>query len=197
MQRRPYKVKGLDAILMCSNKNCDNISSKLFLVEEKIVLALNEWLKDYHIEYNKYLINTINKNMYGIERDVLNLKKELEIQNRKLVNIYNFYEEGTYTKEVFLNRHQLISGVIINLKSKIKELEKKNEEVNRNTNTPKFENLFDLYFKLQTVEQKNSLLKAIVKKVEYLKKEKAVKKNSDFTNFELDIYPNIGRQLIT
>ena len=43
-----------------------------------------------------------------------------------------------------------------------------------------------------TAEEKNNLLKTIVKKVEYLKCEKAIKKDSDPTNFQLDIYPNIG-----
>ena len=41
-------------------------------------------------------------------------------------------------------------------------------------------------------DNKNALLKTVVKRVEYLKTEKAIKKNSDPTDFELDIYPNIG-----
>ena len=57
---------------------------------------------------------------------------------------------------------------------------------------PKVENVLDIYSSLQTAEEKNNLLKTIVKKVEYLKCEKAIKKDSDPTNFELDIYPNIG-----
>ena len=32
----------------------------------------------------------------------------------------------------------------------------------------------------------------MLKRVEYLKTETAIKKNSDPTDFELDIYPNIG-----
>lgn len=54
------------------------------------------------------------------------------------------------------------------------------------------ENVLDLYPKLKTAEDKNELLKTVVKRIDYLKTEKAIKKNSDPTNFELDIYPNIG-----
>ena len=57
---------------------------------------------------------------------------------------------------------------------------------------PKVENVLDFYDKLQTPEEKNDLLKTVVKRVEYLKTKKAIKKNSDPTDFELDIYPNIG-----
>ena len=71
------------------------------------------------------------------------------------------------------------------------ELENKKDEGKRAL-IPKVENVLDLYPNLQTAEQKNNLLKTIVKRVEYLKTEKAIKKDSDPTNFELDIYPNIG-----
>lgn len=57
---------------------------------------------------------------------------------------------------------------------------------------PKIENVIDLYPMLETAEEKNLLLKTVVKKVEYLKNEKAIKKDSDPNKFELDIYPNIG-----
>ena len=56
---------------------------------------------------------------------------------------------------------------------------------------PKLENVVDLYDKLETVEDKNILLKSIIAKVTYLKTNKAVKKDSDPTNFELHIYPKM------
>ena len=58
---------------------------------------------------------------------------------------------------------------------------------------PKLENIIDLYDKLETVEDKNILLKSIIAKVTYLKTEKSIKKDSDPTNFELHIYPKIHR----
>ena len=121
----------------------------------------------------------------------------METQNKKLANIYDYLEGGTYTREMFLERYQVISDTIANIKLNIEEFEKKieleskKEEVKEVIIT-KVENILDLYNELQNAEEKNKLLKAIVKKVEYLKTEKAIKKDSDPTNFELDIYPNIG-----
>ena len=54
---------------------------------------------------------------------------------------------------------------------------------------PKLEKVIDLYHKLESDEDKNILLKTIIGKVTYLKTEKAIKKDSDQTNFELHIYP--------
>ena len=41
---------------------------------------------------------------------------------------------------------------------------------------PKFENVFDIYDKLQTPEEKNRLLKTVIEKVVYIKEKKTLKK---------------------
>ena len=197
MQRRPYKAKGWEPTLMCPNKDCDNVSSKLCIVEEKIISSLKDWLKDYRIDYDDFVLEAKNKKRNNYEESIANLKKELEVQNKKLANVYDFFEEGTYTREMFSERCQLISATITNLELNIEEFEKQIEledkkDEGKRALIPKVENVLDLYPNLQTAEQKNNLLKTIVKRVEYLKTEKAIKKDSDPTNFELDIYPNLG-----
>ena len=197
MQRRPYKAKGWEPTLMCPNKDCDNISSKLCIVEEKIISSLKDWLKDYRIDYDDYVLEAKNKKKSNYEESISNLKKELEVQNKKLANVYDFFEEGTYTREMFSERCKIISSTITNIEANIKEFEKQIEieekkDEGKKALIPKVENVLDIYYSLQTTEEKNNLLKTIVKRVEYLKTEKAIKKDSDPTNFELDIYPNIG-----
>lgn len=182
---------------MCPNKDCNNVSSKLCIVEKKIISSLKYWLKDYRIDCTDYMIDIKNRKKSNYKANIANLQKELDIQNKKLANVYAYFEEGTYTKEMFLERCQLISATITNIKVNIEdfenqiELENKKDEGKKALIT-KLENVLDLYPNLKTAEEKNYLLKTIVKRVEYLKNEKAIKKNSDFTNFELDIYPNIG-----
>ena len=197
MQRRPYKAKGWEPTLMCPNKDCDNISSKLCIVEEKIISSLKDWLKDYRIDYDDYVLEAKNKKKSNYEESISNLKKELEVQNKKLANVYDFFEEGTYTREMFSERCKIISSTITNIEANIKEFEKQIEieekkDEGKKALIPKVENVLDIYYSLQTAAEKNNLLKTIVKRVEYLKTEKAIKKDSDPTNFELDIYPNIG-----
>lgn len=197
MQRRPYKAKGWEPTLICPNKNCDNISSKLFIVEDKIIEALKDWLKDYKIDYNDYLKETKSKKREILENNIINLNKELENQNKKLANVYDFFEEGTYSREMFSERCRIISSEISKIKRNIEEFEKRIEievkkEEGKKAIIPKVENVLDFYDKLQTPEEKNILLKTVVKRVEYLKTTKAIKKDSNPTNFELDIYPNIG-----
>ena len=197
MQRRPYIKADKPATLICSNSKCDNISSKLYIVENKIIEALRIWLENYKVEYEvKDNSNTENSKL--IEKSIDTTKKELEKENAKLNKVYDFLENGVYSKDEFINRSKAIKNNIKSLESKLKdynELLNKNHEMQNEKEImiPKLENIIDLYDKLETAEDKNILLKSIIAKVTYLKTEKAIQKDSNPTNFELHIYPKIPK----
>lgn len=195
MQRRPYTKASKPATLICSNSKCDNISSKLYLVENKIIEALKIWLENYKVDYD-IEDNSNTENNKIIEQSISFTKKELEKENAKLDKIYSFLESGIYNKDEFISRSKTIKDNIQNLEIKLNEynsLLQKNTEIKKQKESmmPKLENVIDLYHKLETAEDKNILLKTIIGKVTYLKTEKAIKKDSDQTNFELHIYPKI------
>ena len=195
MQRRPYTKADKPATLICSNSKCDNISSKLYIVENKIIEALKIWYENYKVNY-EIKDNSSTDNNKIIEQSILATKKELEKENAKLNKIYEFLENGIYNKDEFINRSKTIKENIESLENKLKEyneLLNKNTEIRNEKETmiTKLENVIDLYDKLETAEDKNILLKSIIAKVTYLKTYKAIKKKSDPTNFELHIYPKI------
>ena len=194
MQRRPYNKSGKPETLICSNSKCDNVSSKLYIVENKIIEALKIWLKNYKVDY-KSKVNSISNNNELIEKSIDTIKKELEKENTKLNKIFDFLENDIYNKNEFINRSKAIKDSIKTLQDKLKEynkiLKKTQIQNEKETIIPKIENVIDLYYKLETAEDKNILLKSIIAKVTYLKTEKAIKKESDPTNFELHIYPKI------
>ncbi len=195
MQRRPYTKACKPATLMCSNPKCDNVSSKLYIVEEKIIESLRIWLGNYNVDYDIKDNSNIDNNKI-VEQSISSTKKELEKENSKLNKIYDFLENGIYNKDEFINRSKAIKDNIENLENKLKEyteLLNKNTEIIRQKETiiPKLENVIDLYYRLESAEDKNILLKSIIGKITYLKTEKAIKKDSDPSNFELHIYPKI------
>ena len=64
MQRRVYTQNDKPATLVCSNSKCDNISSKLYIVENKIIEALKIWFENYKINYDvKYNSNNENNKL--------------------------------------------------------------------------------------------------------------------------------------
>ena len=198
MQRRPYTKTNKPDVLMCSNSKCDNVSSKLYIIENKIIESLNIWLENYKVNYEiKDNSNTDNNKV--IEQSLSITRIELEKENAKLNKIYDFLENGVYDENVFINRSTSIKENIESLENKLKnytELLNKNNEIQSQEETiiHKLENIIDLYYKLESAEDKNVLLKSVLAKVTYLKTEKALKKDSNPTNFELHIYPKIPKK---
>lgn len=198
MQRRPYTKANKPTTLICSNSKCDNISSKLYIVESKIIEALKLWLENYKVDYESLPNSSKVDNSKMIEQSIISTKKELEKENAKLDKVYDFLENGIYNKDEFINRSMSIKENIQSLEKKLTEYQEllaKNEEmqIQKEVIIPKLENVIYLYDKLETAEDKNILLKSLIAKVTYLKTEKAIKKDSDPTNFELHIYPKIPK----
>ncbi len=197
MQRRPYNLKGKPATLMCSNPKCDNISSKLHIVEEKILEAIEIWLKNYTIDYSK-LNNKKRTKTFDELQELKELENKLKKEKEKLNKVYELLEDGIYTKEDFSERSKTLKNSITLIEAdikkakdnvnKMKEIEKRKDII-----IPKFKNVIEVYDKLETSEEKNTLLKSILEKVTYLKTEKAIKKNSDPTKFTICIYPKIAK----
>ena len=195
MQRRPYTKAIKPSTLICPNPKCDNVSSKLYIVENKIIEALRIWLENYKVNY-EVKDNSSTENTKLIEKSIASTKKELEKENAKLDKIYDFLENEIYNKDEFINRSKAIKENIENLESKLEEynfLLQKNTKIRNQKKIigSKLESIIDLYYNLETAEDKNILLKSIISKVTYLKTEKVIKKDSNPTNFELHIYPKI------
>ena len=176
MQRRPYNDgRNISPSLICTNTSCNNVSSPLYIVEDKILEILKEVYKEY-----KYENKTQNKTTSLSSQYEKQLKKEKE----KLERIYTAYEDGVYSKLDFAKRKQTVEDKIIELNNLI---EKDNEKITKKEMLHRLTNLFDLYSKA-TIEEKNELLKSVCKKIIYRKDKKTTKKENNLNNFELQFY---------
>lgn len=196
MQRRPYTAKGKEPTLMCTNSKCDNISSQLSIVEDKIIQALRIWLMGYKFDYEQLQKDKNNVEVITKQKQLQQLGNNIAKEKNKQDKIYTSYEEGLYDKDEFTKRLNISKSNMEQLKSKFKILESEIKQYDisdsrNNIEIPKLENILDIYSLLETSEEKNILLKSILDKVTYLKTKKAIKKDSDATNFEIHIYPKI------
>ena len=182
---------------MCTSPSCKNVSSKLNLIENKIITALENWLSEYRINYK--IKNIENKNYYNIsEKTLVELKSKKMKAEKQLDNIYNIFEQGIYDKKKFLERSKTLSEKISCLEESIfyieKEMKKNNITIKQNDNPiSKAEKISDIYYKLPSPLAKNKFLKTIVEKVIYTKKENT-RWHSSPDNFEIIIYPKIQKQ---
>lgn len=181
------------AALKCPYRYCDNISAPACLIEKKIISSLEIWLGNYklNIQKNKIKnISTIYKDSYAaLEKEATTLKSQLE-------KIFDLLERGIYNDETFLKRKQIIQSGIEECNramDKLTELEKKEEHMLsvENNFIPVVKNIIDGYGTIENVSMKNELLKAIIKKVEYIKETKNTRGKRNNDNFGLIIYPVI------
>lgn len=198
MVRRPYTNRTQEDTLMCSIPACKNVSSKLKLVEDKILLTLKNWLVQYkinwEIERNETHTN-INKETNKIILGQLIIEKST--LEKQLDNIYNLLEQGVYDTKKFFERSDILSKKIENINKSIlniqSELSNKDlEKSEKNNIIPKVEKVLELYYKTDSPEIKNKLLKDVLNKVVYSKTQKT-RWHGDPNDFEIIIYPKIPK----
>lgn len=198
MKRRSYTKYSKEPTLYCANTKCDNVGSKFHYVEEKVLDGLKKWLEQYRFDYQQHIEKINHNKIESIKETIASLEAEAKKENDKLLSIFNFLEDGTYTKEMFKARSEAVSQNVARINNSIEEYKTKLEQEKivdkeKEVLVPKIENLLDVYDLLETPEEKNDLLKTVLTQVTYLKTEKAIKKDSDPTNFVINLYPKINK----
>jgi site-specific DNA recombinase len=182
--------------IVCRTTNCSNISSYFFIVEEKLMIALDQLLSAYKLSLSNNINLTSGRKSTIIEKQIKSFDIELETLSKQKDKIYNLLEQGIYTTEVFVERSGVVSERISEIKTLKDELEKKYryEKGKSDSNTrliPKIEKVLEVYHTLQSAQAKNDLLKDVLDKVVYTKDKSGKFKGVDTMDFELRIYPKI------
>lgn len=185
-----------DKTLSCTNTKCDNISSKLEIVEKRVIESLKNWLSEYEEEINNIDISqTNNSNIIKIKKEqISDTENKINECNDKLEKIYDFLEKGIYTIDIFTERKNKILTEQKELTTKLQTLYSETEnlvqiEKSKIDLIPRVKNVLESYSECSSAKEKNDLLKTVIEKVEYLKTQKCYSKNSNLENFELLIYP--------
>lgn len=184
------------ATLKCPNRYCDNVSSPIVLVEEKIILSMKHWLENYELDCN----DSFETNELMLKESVIcNLKKEKATLEGQLEKIYNFLEQGIYSPETFVQRNKTLTDQLQSINQNIASLQ---EEYEREINTqyeyeeliPKMRNIIEIYSTIEDVQIKNDLLKSVLEKVTYKKTERNTRGNAMNANFEITIFPKLPKK---
>ena len=103
-----------------------------------------------------------------------------------------------YTDDVYQNRYQKHldkqKALEANLKEYQEQLDKEYAILEqKELMIPKLKNVLDVYYQLESAEDKNNLLKTVVEKITYLKEKPALKKNDDPMEFKIRIFPKLPK----
>ena len=191
MVRRPYPHSV--SYLICTTLHCKNVSSRLDLVEKRLVEMIAQELKNYQYFIDNYE-EEIKSNTTMYERELKKIDKELaslktDLQNA-LVNYnrnkvtedeYNFLKGFTIQEQTRLQK----AKELIEEKMQSEELDSKRKAI------PILESFLKEYDTL-SVKDKHKVLSSFVDKVIYEKKQGGQKNNQEaLSSFKLELFLKI------
>lgn len=162
---------------------CGNRSATYAEIEEEVIKALHQTIEEL-----RELSDKPEKSSSANKLIVDSLKRELNALETQQERLYEFLEKGVYTTEVFVKRNAALS-------QKRQELQEKLAEAEAISNTvidykSKIIDILDAIAILQndaaTAEEKNRLLRAVVKDIVY-SRNTTVRDKWHYVPFELKI----------
>ncbi len=198
MVRRPYNSRRAEDSLICPYTSCNNISVDLYLVENRLLDGLADWLGEYRLKWDENPPRPSSVSMVEVKQTAIKkIDKQLVDLAKQRDNVYTYLEQGVYTIDEFLERSRVIADRIEQSNAErvtlLKELDIERErEEGHKTIIPKVERLLDVYNALPTAQAKNDLLKEVIEKAVYVKEKNGRWHNSP-DDFELTIYPKLPR----
>lgn len=173
--------------LACSNMYCNNVSARIYIVEEKLIKQLKEILKEQRTFLDNYEQEIIKK-AQDYSKEIQNIDKQIIELDNQFTKVCDLLEKGVYSIELFESR----SKTITESKNTLNKLKLELIEESKNDNTeiikkriPILEQCIEHYYDLN-MEQRNELLSVLITRIEYYK-EKSVRWTKDPYDFELTI----------
>ena len=188
MIRRYIKSSGKSHVL-CRYRSCRGkvVGSTMDGVDEAVLNAMKIKLaKIKEAQHDdKAAENTKAKQVVHDKRSII--EAELTRLKSQQAKIYDFLEQGIYSTEVFLERSAAVS-------EKIKSGEAQLKEISENEASPKLSDE-ELMFRLERTirdfdaadsEEKNQMLRSVIRKIEYTKTERQCYRRTD-SDLKLDV----------
>ena len=193
MVRKKAHTKTPYDILICQYTECPTVGIRI----DELELALLEWLRNYIDKYE--LTDALPEDAENIaakEAIVKNFEKEHETLLKQRESLFDFLEQGIYTKEVFIERSNALEQRVKECMEHI--ITAQNDlhatlalQANRKNFVPRCKNLLGEWGRL-TIPEKNSALKVLIEKIMFTKT-KRNKKGQDRSDFEIDVFPKVPK----
>lgn len=193
MVRKKAQTKTPYDMLICQYAECSTVGIRIDELEE----ALLGWLKDYIAKYE--FTDTHEEDTAAIaakELIVTNFETEHQTLLKQRESLFDFLEQGIYTKEIFIERsnalEQRIRDCMNNITAAREDLHTTiARQANQKNFVPKCKNLLSEWDSL-TVSEKNSALRQLIDRI-VLTKTKRNKKNQKNSEFTIDVYPKVPK----
>lgn len=192
MQARPNAHGG--RTVFCYHY-CGIVSSTMDEVEAALLHALRAWLCNYTAQSQAAEVSDAPAKAAS-EASLIRLQTELAAVQEQLSRAFEFVETGVYTPEIFAERQKVLAARQESITQAISHCEAEldyyqQQELTRDRLIPAVTHVIEVYEQAQTAQEKNELLKSVLKRVEYQKSRPA--SDPQGSDLQLTLYPFIPR----
>lgn len=193
MVRKKAGTKEPYDYLICPYTRCETVSVKA----EDLEPALIKWLEDYTENYDSDIEPESNQAVISSKQSQLSsLHDQLDLLNKQRTSLFDFLEQGIYTKEVFLERSNLLEERIKQCRTNIsaseidlaREIEIQKDKVNFIPRCKKILKNWNTY----DVQEKNAALKSLIERINFTKTVRNTRNRKD-APFSIDVHPKVSR----
>lgn len=177
-------------MLQCPDLNCKNVSSTLDTVEAAILKKLEETLDDYKYFLDNYE-QEAKKKKTNNEKRLKQIETKLSKFKVALRNARRDYNEEKFSYEEYLEDKKYYEAQIEELEKEKNKLSNKDEEeiiIQYKKAVPILANCIKQYNTLESITDKNELLKSFIEKIVYKKTKRMNWRRNDPDDMELTIY---------
>ncbi|MCI8512020.1 MAG: recombinase family protein [Lachnospiraceae bacterium] len=199
MSRQLSNTKERYPVLRCPNNQCDNVSSPLDLVEQRVIDGLKDWVRQYELDWPEDSMNGTAATLEIMESNIKSLTLRQDQVKTQLSNAYDLLEQGVYPLKLFQERRTVLEGKKAAIELELANLEKERSEIEareqaRRDFIPNIKRIIEAYWNTEGVEARNSMLKQVLDRIEYTKTERTKKGTRDTAVFALHFYPRLPRR---
>lgn len=184
------------SVLRCPRRGCNCVSSPIYLIEDKILKALEQWLESYkiEIEYTERPHSATQLHLSSLG----SLFNEQDQIQKQLDNTYDLLEQGIYSAEEFQNRRQTLQDKLEKTSAAIQKMQMEIEDDKARDLAftqiiPNVQRVIDSYSSTPEVVAKNDMLKSILEKVTYTKTTVTTKGKRDSAEIDISIFPRLPK----
>lgn len=160
----------LNDTFMCSNNNCDMVSSCLQRIEESILNELKKTLEDFNYYVDNYEEEIIRERLDN-QKTINKINNKLESLKLERKNLLRARNREEYSYEDYIEMKNDIESEIEELNNQLEEFENDDENstlIRYKKAIPKLKECLEEYYSM-TIPQKNEILKSLIKRITYSK----------------------------
>lgn len=174
--------------LECKSRDCPTVGTTLSVVVDAVMEGVQAWLRDDIIEDEAA---AVTEDRAITEQAIDRTTKSIATAEKQLTRAYEFMEQGLYTSEEFISRRTSLQSQLSDLNAQLEELRAALDKPKPDMAAlrPRIQHVMDVWPYATTAQQKNELLKTVVKRIEYAKTNRCTRADPPGKYLELTIFP--------